>query len=184
MTDDEKPWAELHWLERGWCVFWGTILGVMVLAFAALLISVVVDETRWSFTKVTPGHICAHGQRSNCLIRTAGRVKTVDVLGSFTVTVDRAPYLRDAKLSHGPPPAVGSAVMLEDWNGRLVSVVDPARVRRHTGQWPNPRKDMLEAIGALALVLVFPALIVFNWLSERVKCRRAAAVTGQHAQTS
>jgi hypothetical protein len=184
MADDEKPWSELHWLEKAWRVFGVAIGGVLVLGYAALLISVVVDETRWSFTKVTPGHICAHGQRSNCLIRTAGRVKTVDDLGSFTVTVDRAPYLRDAKLAHGPPPAVGSAVMLEDWNGRLVSVVDPTRVRRHTGQWPNPRKDMLAAICALALVLVFPALIVFNWLSERVKCRRAAAVTGQHAQTS
>lgn len=76
----------------------------------------------------------------------------------FTVTIDRAPYLRDAPLSHGPAPAVGSVVVLEDWNGRLVSVFDLRAAAVNTGQWPSPRRDMLEPVGALAVLLAAPGL--------------------------
>jgi hypothetical protein len=51
------------------------------------------------------------------------------------------------------PPAVGSAIVLEDWNGRLVSISDE-RGRLRTSQWPNPVRDVLEAIAALTPFLI------------------------------
>lgn len=186
MADDEKPWAERHSVEKfGTAVAW-LIGGVMVLAFVAVLISVAVAETRWTFVRVAPSHVCAQEQRTNCLIRTSGRVKIAEG-SSFTVNVDRPPYQRVATLSHGPAPTVGSVVVLEDWNGRLVSVFDPARGRRHTGQWPNPSKDMLEAAAALTALLAVPALFFFDWLAKAIRQRRSSggiAVTEQHARMS
>ena len=90
MADDQTPWAEKGTGDKISDVVGYIIGGVMLLGFAALLISIVVDETRWTYTKVTPGRVCTSGQRSNCLVRTTGRVKLVD--GSwFNATVDRAP---------------------------------------------------------------------------------------------
>ena len=186
MGDDGKPWAKQDVAEKFVTVVVWLIGGVIVLAFVAVLISVGVDETRWAFTRVAPSHVCVHEQRTNCLIRTSGRVKIAEG-SSFTVNVDRPPYQRDATLSHGPAPTVGSVVVLEDWNGRLVSVSDPARGRRHTGQWPNPSKDLLEAAAALAALLAVPALFFFDWLAKAIRRRRSSggiAVTEQHARMS
>jgi hypothetical protein len=185
MADDAKPSAEKSIGEQASDILGSIVGGVILLAIVAVLISVAVDETRWTFTTVTPSRVCANEQRSNCLFRTPGRVKLVD--GSwFSVTVDQAPYVRDATLSHGPAPAVGSVVVLEDWNGRLVSVFDPARGRRRTGQWPNPSKDLLEAAAALVAPLAVAALFFFN-LAKAIRRQRSndgIAVTERHAQMS
>jgi hypothetical protein len=174
MADEKRSWAAKGIAERIDDVIGYIVGGVFALSFVAVLISIVVNETRWTFTTVTPNRVCANGQHSNCLQRMPGRVKLVD--GSwFNATVDRAPYLRDATLSHGPAPAVGSAVVFEDWNRRLVSVFDPASGRRHTRQWPNPRKDIIEAAVALAFLLLVPVFFLVIWLLE-VRRRRSGAV--------
>ena len=186
MADDGKPGAKKSTGDQASDIVGLIVGGVVLLAIVALLISVVVNETRWTFTTVTPSRVCTNEQRSNCLFRMPGRVKFVD--GSwFSVTVDQAPYARDATLSHGPAPVVGSVVVLEDWNGRLVSVFDPARGRRHTGQWPNPSKDLLEAAAALAALLAVPALFFFNWLAKAIRRRRSnggIVVTEQRVRMS
>lgn len=186
MADGEKPWADKSRGERASDIVGWLIMGAVLLGFAVTFMTIAVDEARWTFVKVAPNRVCAHGQRGNCLIRESGRVKEAD--GSwFTVTIDRSPYIRDATLSHEPAPDVGSVVVLEDWNGRLVSVLDHTRGRLHTVQWPNPAKDLLEAGVALTAVLVVPAVFFFAWLVKVIKRRRSGAriaVTAERARTS
>lgn len=185
MADVEKPWAEKSTGEQISDVVGYAIGGLMLLVAVALLIVIVVNESRWAFTTVSPTHMCAHGRRNNCLIRTPARVKLVDGRW-FNATTDRAPYHRDATLSHGAAPAVGSVVVMEDWNGRLVSVFDPGRGRRHTKQWPNMRRDLVEAATALTALLAAPMVFLTVRLRQAIKRRRSSVgpVTGERAQTS
>jgi hypothetical protein len=190
MADDdaEKPWAERDWLEKSVDVVGGVIGGLFALAIVGLLIAAAVNETRWTFTRVQTEHVCKAGHHGDCLTRTPGVVKSVADT-DFTVAIDRAPYSRHITSLTGPAPAVGTRVVTEDWHGRLVSIVDPVRGRRHTNQWPSPRRDALEALAAWAVLLLLPVLGLVFWVLERRGGRRSRAagissVPAQHARPS
>jgi hypothetical protein len=179
---EDKPWSEKDWMEKTVAVVGTVVGGVFALVIAALLIAAAVNETRWTFTRVHTERVCKTGHGGDCLTRTPGLVKSVDG-ADFTVAIDRAPYRRTVYSFGDPVPSVGTRVVMEDWHGRLVSIVDPVRGRRHTNQWPSPRKDALEALGAWAALLFLPVLGIFGWLFER-RGRRRSPVSGQHARTS
>jgi hypothetical protein len=188
VEDDDKPWSEMHWVEQGWVVLWGVVGGVLVLALVALLVAVAVNETRWTFTTVHTERVCSAGHHGDCITRTRGLVKSIDEAG-FTVAIDRAPYRRTVTSLIDPAPAVGTRVSMEDWHGRLVSIVTPARGRLHTNQWPSPRKDASEALAAWAALLFIPVLYLGAWLVEwrgRRRSRAAGALPSpeQHAHPS
>ena len=149
MADDDAgtPWAELHWGEQLWRIVWGFVGGVFCLAFLAVILAAAINETRWTFTRVDTERVCRPGERGDCLLRTPGTVSSIDADG-FIVAIDRPPYRRDVTSLAGPAPPVGTRVVTEDWRGRLVSILAPARGRRHTNQWPNPSNDALEAVAA------------------------------------
>jgi hypothetical protein len=83
----------------------------------------------------------------------------------------------------GLAPAVGSRVVLERWNGRLVSVVDAERRRRHAEEWPRRVHDLLEAGGALVVVIGAPVAICWGLLAAR-RNLRACLATERRAQMS
>jgi hypothetical protein len=176
--DDDTPWSEKHWFEKIWIVVWAIAGGLFGLVIVAAVIMAAVNETRWTFTRVNPEHACTVGQSGDCLTRTRGVVTSGDDYG-FTVAIDRAPYRREVTSLDNPGPPVGSRVVMEDWHGRLVSVVDSARGRRHTNQWPHPVKDALEALAAWAALLFIPVLFFVCWcLDWREKHRARATTTG------
>ena len=82
MADDEKAWADKSRGERASDIVGWLIMGAMLLVFTVILMTIAVDEARWTFVKVAPNRVCADGQRSNCLIRESGRVKEADGRGS------------------------------------------------------------------------------------------------------
>jgi hypothetical protein len=174
---EDKPWSETGPFEKIWIVAWSIVGGVLLLTIVALLIGVVVNETRWTFTRVNPERVCKGREHGHCLIATRGRVTSVDYQG-FTVSIDRAPYRRYVTSLSGQQPKIGTQVILEDWHDRLVSVVDPVRGRRTTNQWPNPRKDALEALAALGALLLFPMLFVVSWILERIDKRKKRSIAG------
>jgi hypothetical protein len=190
MADDEnQPRSEMGLGERLGNAFDFVFGGAMFLAFCGGLIAVyvilaitAVRESRWAFTDVMPERVCTAGQRHNCMIRTPAQV-TAQYGRAFTVSLDRAPYVDDVDTLKGPAPAVGSRVVLERWNGRLVSVVDAQRGRRHAEEWPRRVHDLLEAAAALVVVMGAPAAIYWGILAVR-RDLKACRVTEPPAQMS
>jgi hypothetical protein len=180
---EDKSWGELRWYEKALSVFTAVIgipLTLVVLGFSLVfpyeLGKTALDETRWALVSVDPSRVCSGARHSDCLVRTRGRVQALDGAG-FVVSVDRAPFVRRVGSLHGVPPAVGSAIVLEDWNGRLVSVSDERRSRLRTSQWPSPVKDILEATAALTPFLIVLLLCLLGWrryrrFNPRSSCRR------------
>lgn len=185
--DDDTPWAEKHWLEKVWIVFGNIVRGVIALGLVAVLLAAAVNETRWTFTRVSTERVCSGARHVNCLTRTPGIVQSSDETG-FTIAIDRAPYRRTITSLHGPAPPVGTRLITEDWHGRLVSVVDPARGRVHTDQWPKPWKDALEALAAWAALLFIPVLVavirILDWNGRRKAGAGGSLLVGQNAQPS
>jgi hypothetical protein len=179
MADDhaDKPWAERDWMEKSIAVVGSTIGGVFALAMTALLVAAAVNETRWTFTRVQTERICRAGHHGDCLTRTPGVVKSIADT-DFSVAIDRAPYSRHITSLSGPPPAIGTRVVTEDWHGRLVSIVDPVRGRRHTNQWPSPWRDAFEALAAWAVLLALPVLGLVFWVLERRRAAESRAAGG------
>jgi hypothetical protein len=168
----------------GFAVGGALLLGVVAFLIAGYLFLAMqaVVESRWAFTEVRAERICATGHHHDCLVRTPGLA--TNVIGfKFDVSLDVAPYAIYVKSLGGPPPSAGSQVVVEEWNGRLVSVVDAEHGRRHAEEWPRRWHDLSEAGAALVVVIGVPALIAWGWIVGRRELR-AGAVTEQPAQTS
>jgi hypothetical protein len=172
VTSDDRSWGELRWYEKALSVFTAAIgipLTLVVLGFSLVfpyeLGKTALAETRWALVSVQPSRVCTGAQHSDCLVRTRGRVQAIDGV-DVDVRVERAPYVRRVRSLHGVPPAVGSAIVLEDWNGRLVSISDE-RGRLRTSQWPNPVRDVLEATAALTPFLIVLLLCLLGWRRYR-----------------
>jgi hypothetical protein len=124
------------------------VAGIVALLLGIALLVPLIEESRWAFTTVVPGRICADGQTGSCMERFPARVVAAD-RSKFWVTYDDARRGRQVELEDGFAPPVGSRIVLEQWKSRLVSVVDARDRRRHTGQWPRRDHDFFEALAAL-----------------------------------
>jgi hypothetical protein len=184
-----KPWAEQSPLAKAGTVVGFVIVGSIWLFFALVLLALYlvlvvqgVVESRWAFTNVNPERVCAPSQRHDCLIRMPGRVSSEDGL-TFTVGVDRRPYSYSLDTVPGTPPSAGSRVVVETWNGRLVSIVEPQRGRRRAEEWPRKWHDLSEGVAALVVVFGVPGIIIWTWVVGR-RDKKRALVSGQPARTS
>jgi len=182
--DEDKPWAEQNLGEKSVTVLGyligGTLTAALIAGYLALAMQAVV-ESRWAFTNVSPERVCAPDERHDCMVRLPGTVSSRDG-ATFSVTVERRPYSCSLGTLRSAPPAPGSQVVVETWNSRLVSIVDPQRGRRRAEEWPRKWHDLSEAAAALVVVLGVPGLVALVWVMGRRE-EKLGPVSEPHAQT-
>ena len=137
------------------------LIGIALLGlFAILVFDVVCEETRWAFfTRIHIERICGDGQEGECVKRIPGRIVAKDGRHLDVAYSDNR-RVQPVRLNRGRPvPATDERVTLEEWHGRVISVVTRQEQRLQTDDWPAPGHDARNAALAWGAFLSLIALL-------------------------
>src|SRR5438132_5956570 len=147
----------------------------LALGVVAAMIGTAVHQVLWMTSGVDLTKPCSAARAKDCVAREPGRVVSTEEGGDDNITVAYRDETRTATvyLSGAHLPSVGTRVVLERWNGKIVSVLERGAERRHqTYDWPSISFDSV-FVTVLSLLLAGVAAVIYvRWVVGELRRRR------------